>query len=238
MIRESSVAALFPPRGPVLRADDPIGQLESDYGRSKTDAERTVRGLQAEGAPVVCVYPAGVYGPDDPGLGVGAKGVRDRLRFGCVLTSGGTSCVDVRDIAAILCALARPNGGQGHRRYMAGGHFLTWAEEADLFDELTGQKVRRIPAPAGLVKAAGHVVDFIKSIVPSFDYPLTREAARYVTEFVPCDNSAVEQELRIQFRPTRDTMSDAIRWLVQEGHMEPRFAGQLCEPKESRDREN
>lgn len=229
VIYTSSVAALFPPRGPVLRADDPIGELQSDYGRSKTDGERYIRALQDEGAPLVSIYPAGVYGPDDPGLGAGAKGLRDRLRFGCILTSGGTSCVDVRDIAKILSALAVPNGGRGHRRYMAGGHFLTWAEEADLFDELTGNKVRRIPAPRGLVNAAGHTVDFIKRIIPAFDYPLTREAARYVTDFVPCDNSAVEQELGIEFRPTRETLTDQIRWLVAAGHMPKRLAGRLCE---------
>lgn len=228
VIYTSSVAALFPPRGPILRAEDPIGELESDYGRSKTDGERYVRGLQAEGAPVVSIYPAGVYGPDDPGLGAGAKGLRDRLRFGCILTSGGTSCVDVRDIAKILCALAVPNGGRGNRRYMAGGHFLTWAEEADLFDELTGRKVRRVPAPRAVVNAAGHTVDFIKRIIPAFDYPLTREAARYVTDFVPCDNQRVEQELGLAFRPTQETLADAIRWLVEAGHLAPRFAGRLC----------
>ncbi len=228
VIYTSSVAALFPPRGPILRAEDPIGELESDYGRSKTDGERYIRGLQAEGAPLVSIYPAGVYGPDDPALGAGAKGLRDRLRFGCILTSGGTSCVDVRDIAKILCALAVPNGGRGHRRYMAGGHFLTWAEEADLFDELTGLKVRRVPAPRAVVNAAGHAVDFIKRIIPAFDYPLTREAARYVTDFVPCDNQRVEQELGLPFRPSSETLADAIRWLVQAGHMAPRFAGQLC----------
>ena len=227
VIYTSSVAALFPPRGATIRADDPIGELESDYGRSKTDGERRVRAMQAEGAPLVSIYPAGVYGPDDPGLGAGAKGLRDRLRFGCLMTSGGTSCVDVRDIAAILCALARPNRGEGTRRYMAGGHFLTWAEEADLFDELTGRKVRRFRAPPALVRAAGHTVDLIKRVVPSFDYPLTREAARYVTDFVPCDSHAVEQELSIQFRPTSETLGDAIRWLVRAGHMDARFAGRL-----------
>jgi nucleoside-diphosphate-sugar epimerase len=236
VVYTSSVAALFPPQGPVIRADDPIGELESAYGRSKTDGERAIRAMQAEGAPLVSVYPAGVYGPDDPGLGAGAKGLRDRLRFGCVLTSGGTSCVDVRDIAAILCALAVPNGGRGHRRYMAGGHFLSWAEEADLFDELTGRKVRRIPASRRLVNAAGHTVDFIKRLIPSFDYPLTREAARYVTDFVPCDSRIVEQELRIEFRPSRETLGDAIRWLVRAGHMAPKWAGRLGEEATEVDR--
>lgn len=228
VIYTSSVAALFPPRGDMIRADDPIGELTSDYGRSKTDGERRVREMQAAGAPLVSIYPAGVYGPDDPGLGAGAKGLRDRLRFGCIMTSGGTSCVDVRDIAAILCALAYPNRGEGTRRYMAGGHFLTWREEADLFDELTGRKVRRFRAAPGVVRAAGHAVDLLKRLVPSFDYPLTREAARYVTDFVPCDNEPVERELGIRFRPTKETLGDAIRWLVRAGHLDARFAGRLA----------
>jgi nucleoside-diphosphate-sugar epimerase len=222
----SSVAALFPPRGPVFRVDDPIGELESDYGLSKTEGESYVRELQTQGVPLVSVYPAGVYGPDDPGPGTPAIGIRDRLRFGWFITQGGTGCVDVRDLATLWPAVLET--GRGPRRYMAGGHFITWAEEADICERLTGRRVRRIRASPRTIRAIGHTVDWIKSLVPSFEYPLTLEAARYVTEIVGCDNSATTAELGVRFRPTEDTLRDTIVWMVESGILAPRFAGNLA----------
>jgi len=228
IIYTSSVAALFPPRGPSIKADDPVGELSSDYGRSKTQGERYARDLQEQGAPVVSLYPAGVYGPDDPGMGPGAKGLRDRLRYGWPLGGGGTACIDVRDLAQICAGAAQ--AGRGPRRYMAGGHFLRWEEEADLCEEITGRRVRRIRATRGLLYGAGRIVDGIQRLFPSFDYPLTSEAARFVTDFVPCDSTETLRDLELSFRPTRETLTDAIRWLVTSGNMDARFAGLLGTP--------
>jgi dihydroflavonol-4-reductase len=222
----SSVIALFPPRGSRITVDDPVASLATAYGRAKAEGERYARALQAEGAPVTIVYPAGVYGPHDPGPGDGTKGLRDRLRYGWPMTSGGTACVDVRDLAGLLAATLAP--GRGPRRYMAGGHFLSWPEEADLCEALTGRRVRRVPAPPVLVRAVGRGVDLVKRIVPAFDYPLTHEAAVILTRFVPCDSEATLRELGISFRPTADTLADAIRWLVAAGHLDAVHAGRLA----------
>jgi len=221
----SSVAALFPPRGPVMRPSDPIGELTSSYGRSKTEGERYARELQEAGQPVTIVYPAGVYGPDDPGLGAGARGLRDRLRFGWPLSTGGNACIDVRDLATLLARSME--AGRGPRRYMAGGHFLPWAEEADLCEELTGRGVRRIRASPAMLHRAGALVDWLQKHIPGFDYPLTKEAAHFVTDSVACDSSETLRDLGIVFRPSAETLGDAIRWLVRAGHLNPRYAGRL-----------
>jgi nucleoside-diphosphate-sugar epimerase len=226
IVHVSSVIALFPPRGPAFSVDDPVASLATAYGRSKAAGETLARSLQARGAPVAIVYPAGVYGPLDPGPGVGTRGLADRLRWGWPITSGGSACVDVRDVAAILAAALVP--GRGPRRYMAGGHFLSWAAEADLCERLTGRRVRRVPAPPTLVRAAGHLVDALQRLVPSFSYPLTHEAAVLLTRFVPCDSAATTRELGVAFRPTEETLADAIRWLVAAGHLAPRYAGRLA----------
>ena len=111
---------------------------------------------------------------------------------------------------------------------MAGGHFITWAEEADICERLTGRRVRRIRASPRTIRAIGHTVDWIKSLVPSFEYPLTLEAARYVTEIVGCDNSATSAELGVVFRPTEDTLRDTLVGMVKAGILAPRFAGNLA----------
>jgi len=67
----SSIAAMYPPPGDRITIDDPVSHLDTTYGRSKAEGERYARELQASGAPVVTIYPSGVFGPDDPGPGAG-----------------------------------------------------------------------------------------------------------------------------------------------------------------------
>lgn len=225
VIAVSSIAALEP-RGGLLSADDPVARPKRGYARSKAEAERYARSLQADGAPVVIVYPSGVYGPDDPGLGDPAKGLRDRLRYGWPISTGGSTCVDVRDLARLFVAVAEP--GRGPRRFMAGGHFLPWAEEADLCESLIGRRVRRIPLPPLLARGVGRAVDFVKWVHPAFDYPLTHEAALILAQAIPCDSTPAAKELGIAFRPMEETLRDAIAWLVAAGHLDARYAPKLA----------
>lgn len=221
----STIAAMYPPPGPRITVNDPIVSLETTYGRSKAEGERIARELQANGAPVVIVYPAGIYGPDDPGPVESTKGLRDALRFGWPITTSGVSIVDVRDLARIFCAALEP--GRGPRRYMAAGHYVSWEEFAAICDELTGRRVLRIPSPAPLLRAVGKTVDLLKKILP-FDYPLTSEAAQMMTRFVPCDSDATVAELGVPFRPVDQTLADSIRWLARAGHLAPQKAGRLA----------
>lgn len=221
----STVSALFPPQGPVIRADDPVGTLTTPYGRSKIECERRARVLQDEGAPLTVHYPAGVWGPDDPTFGEAAKGLRDGLRFGFPLTTGGVSVVDVRDVAEALAASLEP--GRGARRYLLGGHFLPWHELAERLSALTGRRVRRFPAPAPVVRLFGRMVDVVKRVAP-FDYPVTYEAAVMMTRFVPCDSGPAERELGVRFRPIDETLADSVRFLHRAGHIPDRLAGRLA----------
>jgi len=227
----STIASMFPPPGPVITVHDPIQSLATGYGRSKAEGERFVRELQARGAPIASVYPSGVYGPDDPGPGQSMKGLRDRIRIGWIRTTGGTACVDVRDLAKILAASFEP--GRGPRRTMAGGHFATWMEEADCVEALIGRRVRRIPAPPSVVRGIGRAVDLLKRIVPSLDYPLTYEASLFLTQLVPCDSRATVAELGAGFRPMRETLRDSIRWMLATGMLPRRYAPALAGRNES-----
>lgn len=222
----STIATMFPPPDPVIRVDHPIASFETGYGRSKAEGERFARELQARGAPVVCVYPSGVYGPHDPGPSQSTKGLRDRIRVAWIRTTGGTACVDVRDLAAILAASFEP--GRGPRRYMAGGHFATWMEEADCVEELIGRRVRRVPAPPAVVRGIGRSVDLLKRLLPAFDYPLTYEAALFLTQLVPCDSRGTVEQLGVSFRPMRETLRDAIRWMLETGMLPRRYAPALA----------
>jgi nucleoside-diphosphate-sugar epimerase len=220
----SSIVAMRPSPGDRVTINDPISQLETIYGRSKAGGERYARELQASGAPVVTVYPSGVFGPDDPGPGEPMKGLRDAIRFGLPITNGGISIVDVRDVAMALAASLEP--GQGPRRFMTAGHFVGWSEFADICDELTGRRTRRIPVSPVLLRGVGRLLDVAKKFVP-FEYPLTHEAALMMTRLVPCDSRATEEQLGVRFRSTEQTLADGIRWLYTSGQISVRVAGKL-----------
>jgi len=236
----STVVSMFPPTGERFAVDDPIRGLDTTYGRSKAAGERFARELQARGAPIVAIYPAAVFGPDDPGPGESTKGLRYGIRFGWPITSGGVSIVDVRDLAAIIAATLAP--GLGPRRLMAGGHFTTWSELADLCDALTGRSAPRVPVPAPLLRGIGRLLDAGRRIV-RFDHPITREAAEMMTRFVPCDSRATVAQLGVPFRATAETLRDAIRCLYERGEISAKVAGRIAEdradrkaPNESRNR--
>lgn len=221
----SSIATMFPPTGSVMTVDDPIANLSTGYGRSKAEGERYARELQAAGKPVVSIYPSAVTGPDDPGPSATLRGLRDSIRFGYLITSGGVPRVDVRDLGAAVVAAVEP--GRGPRRYMAGGRFLPWAEDAALCEQIIGRRLRRIPAPPWTLRLLGRAVDAIQAVMPSFDFPITHEAALFMTRMVPCDSQRTTEELGVTFRPSKETLTDTIRFLLESGELEPGHAPAL-----------
>ena len=45
----------------------------------------------------------------------------------------------------------------------------------------------------------------------------------------PCDSRKTIEALGVGFRPTEETLGDAIAWLAQEGHIDRKLAGRLLE---------
>ena len=222
VVHVSTIAVFVPPTGPRITADGPLAEPRTPYGRSKLAAERYVRGLQAEGAPVTIVYPGGVFGPEQPRLDALMEGVAAALDLLWPLPPGGVSVLDVRDLGE---ALARAATTPTPDRLLLGGHYLTWPRFADLCDRLTGARCRRVRVPGGLMLGAGSLLDAAKR-VHDFDYPLTRDAAEFMVKLVPTDDSPALQALSLSLRPVEETVEDGLRWLAAAGHL--RRAGRLA----------
>lgn len=220
----SSLSALWTPGGPPIHASSPLATARSAYARSKAESEQGVRQLQERGAPIRSVYPCAVLGPDDPGLSEGNHTLRVFLRDLMVITSSGFSVVDVRDLAQVLAALVEPEHGAG--RFVIGGHYSSWAEMVAAMDALTGRRVRRVRIPGPLLRLLGRVGDLAKRVAP-FDFPLTGEAMDFASQWPGAITSPEVERLGVAFRNPHETYRDAIRWMVEAGHLSAEFAGRL-----------
>jgi len=221
----SSLSVFFVPGGPVVTPELPIAPTTTAYAHSKAQAELYVRGLQEQGAPVHVSYPAGIIGPDDPGLSDANHAVYSFFRDTGVVTSSGFQVVDVRDVAALHARLLELPPGP--HRYAAAGPMLPWAEVYALLDRITGARVRRFRVPGAVMRAAGTLGDVVKRVY-DFNFPLTRDSMEFATRWPGADASRTTRELGLAFRHPEESYRDTLRWMHRAGHLAARHVGRLA----------
>jgi dihydroflavonol-4-reductase len=223
----SSELALLPPaEGEVLTPDSPVKQTSWPYCRSKADSELVARRYQDEGAPVVSVMPAAVWGPHDPHFGEGVTRATNVLknRYPIVMR-GGMQIADVRDVAAVLAAVMTP--GQGPRSYMVAGHYVSLPDLIRTLAELTGRRIRFATLPAWFLAGFGRAADLVQRRVRT-RLPWDAEGIWVMNCAARCDDSKTRSEFGLEPRPLRETLADTVRWLVEAGQLTPREAGRLA----------
>jgi dihydroflavonol-4-reductase len=227
IVHVSSLGAFFTPGGPPLCPELPIAPGTTAYARSKAHAERYVRRLQEQGAPIRISYPAAIAGPNDPTMSTANNGVRAHVRDLGIITSTGFQVVDVRDLALLhLKLLELPDG---LHRYAAAGKMLSHLDYFHLLDSLIGHRVRRIRVPGGLLRAAGSAADALKRFY-DFDFPLTRDMMEFMTRWPDADAERTTRELGLHFRDAAETYRDTLIWMYQAGHLGAGQIGRLAEP--------
>jgi UDP-glucose 4-epimerase len=209
IVQVSSYVALFPSPTGAIGPDTPTAAGRSAYGRTKAAADRRLRELQAQHAPVVIVYPPGIVGPalgDRPGIA--AEGWAPLLRHRTTVTVRGIMpMVDVRDVADLLALLMRP--GEGPRRIPIGGEVLTFDEVLDVLESATDRRFRRLRVAPALFRGMGRAFDTAARVLPlppSFSY----EAAWLLTKGQRVDDSAALVLLGRPWRDVRAALREAV----------------------------
>lgn len=225
IIHVSSVTALYDPSARLLDEDSPPGPNPTGYGRSKVACESYARSLQEAGHPVYITYPATVLGPDAPEMTEAHIGLQTYLSKFVPLMSSGNQYVDARDIARVHAHIIQYEVPS--KRYVLGGHYLSWKSLAPVLEAITGNRVLTLPVSGRLMRLAGSLADRLASRLP-LDLSISREGLNYATQWVMLDNRRVESELDFQFRPVEETLADSIRWLYQQGEISAEAAGRLA----------
>lgn len=223
LVYVSSLTTLFDPRGPDPTEDSPVVRQRNAYASAKAAAETEARALAAAGAPLATVYPNAVIGPDDPGWSESVGALRGFMSR-CLDSTGGVGFVDARDLAAFLVALLEAKEAGG--RFLVGGQFRSWDEIAAELEAVIGRPVRRMRAPAPLLRGFGSLVDLVRRFRP-VDSLISREGMDHATRMRPLPTSPAVGRLGVAYRPVRESFEATARWMLASGRLKPHHAPAL-----------
>lgn len=227
LVHVSSVDAIGLTRdgSPADEETPPGGMPECPYVVTKRDAERAVLAEVEHGLDAVIVNPVYMIGPWDWKPSSGRMLLEVGAGKGLFAPPGANDFVDVRDVVAgILAAAERGISG---RRYILGGHALSYLDAWRIFARAAGRMQPLGVAPRAAVRVAGWVGD-LASLFVSHELPVNSAAA--TMSMLPHNFSSARAiaELGYSFRPFETTVADAWGWFVDHGYA--RAAGHRTVP--------
>ena len=220
LIHVSSVDAigLRSDGGPADEDTPPGGMPECPYVVTKREAEAAVLAEVERGLDAVIVNPVYMLGPWDWKPSSGRMLLEVGAGKGLFAPPGGNDFVDVRDVAiGILAATER---GRTGRRYILGGHPLTYLDAWRVFARIAGRMQPLGLAPPVAVRTAGWIGDVV-SLFTRRERPVNSAATRMSMLAHNFCCRRAETELGYVFRPFEATVQDAWEWFLDRGYARP-----------------
>jgi len=196
----------------------PGGLLECPYVTTKREAEKAVLEEVDRGLDAVIVNPVYMIGPWDWKPSSGRMLLEVGGGWGSFAPPGANDFVDVRDVARGIL-LAAEHGRVG-RRYILGGHRLSYLEAWKVFARVAGRAEPLATAPPAAVRVAGWFGDLAGAF--SRREPAVNSAAAR-SSLLPHNFSSAraEQELGYTFRSFEAAAKDAWKWFLDHGYARP-----------------
>jgi dihydroflavonol-4-reductase len=219
MVHVSSVHAYDTWRlGAALREDGArAGRSHPAYDRSKADGEAELRKVIARGLDATIVNPVGVLGPWDHRPSLLGHTVmqmyRGRFRF---VPNGGFCWVDVRDVVdAAIRAIDRGDKGANH---LLSAGSLSLRQMHGFARGKRGGSNWHLPLPLRVLRRIPPVLD--RTGLARFSPPnFTSDALFTLGSRLAVDTSRARAALGFSPRPPRESLSDAIDWWREQGHL-------------------
>jgi nucleoside-diphosphate-sugar epimerase len=182
------------------------------YAATKRRGEELAMAAAAAGQDVVIACPAFVIGAGDVNrisTFVAEQYLRGALR---VVTAGGLSYVDVRDVADGLLRIE--HSGESGRRYILGtpdGN-LSHQQFFDLLGEVSGRRRRVLPLPVSLLVPGARIGRALHVPIPVHADEL--DSSRFYWYTTPARAIA---ELGYAPRPVREAVESTVAYLRETG---------------------
>lgn len=218
MIHVSSVDAigLRSDGRPADEETPPGGMPECPYVVTKREAEEAVLGEIDRGLDAVIVNPVFMLGPWDWKPSSGRMLVEVASGKGLFAPPGGNDFVDVRDVAAgILAAMQRGTTG---RRYILGGHPLSYLDAWRVFARVGGRMPPLCRAGPIMLRVAGFAGD-VATLFTRRELSVNSAAVKMSMLRHHFSRARAERELGYTCRPFEEAVQDAWAWFVGHGYV-------------------
>jgi len=180
------------------------------YYASKYYQEEAARKFCGDKVELVTVNPSLLLGPGDDRVG----STREVLSFLSgdikLVPEGGLNFVDARDVAAFLPVAMEK--GQAGRRYLLGGHNMSFADYFDRMERLSKSYSPRLKVKSSVALFAARAQDLVLRALgrtPPIE-PSAVEMAKYFWYFT---GERAQSELGFSPREATDTLFDTITYV-------------------------
>lgn len=223
LLHVSSFFALGPTDGRIFDEETPRASQDfhNDYERTKTLADRLARSLQADGLPLVRLYPGVVYGPGNLTSGNHVVGLlldHARGKIPGILGRGdGLQCFAyVEDVAeGVVRAVERAEPGSA---YILGGDNRSTVDLFRAFQAATGIRPPRLRIPYAAAEAVGWVERRLAELTGR-EPTITDQVARiYRREWAYSSERAV-RELGYRVTHLEEGVARTVAWLREVGRL-------------------
>ena len=205
------------------------------YTKSKIQSEKIARQFQNDGAPVKIVYPGGIFGPIDPNPDLSdSMGMLTEIlkrNIGLTARSAKLAMVDVRDVAEVCVGALTTESKKA--RYHAWGELVTMDQVIELVKDVTGRNIRFYSTPLVLLDALG-LIGEIFTLTTRIRLPFAKESMKMFTQNArvkgpgSIDQSPANKDFGFQSISLEKSLTDALRWLHESGHLTAKQSGKLA----------
>jgi len=205
------------------------------YTKSKIQSEKIARQFQKDGAPLNIVYPGGIFGPIDPNPNLSdSMGMLTEIlkrNIGLTAKSAKLAMVDVRDVAEVCVGAL--NVDSKSARYHAWGELVTMDQVIELVKKITGRNIHFYSTPLFLLDALG-VFGEMFTLITRIRLPFAKESMKMFTQNArvkgpgEIDQSPANKDFGFQSISLEESLTDALRWLHDNGHLTVKQSGKLA----------
>jgi dihydroflavonol-4-reductase len=188
---------------------------DNPYHQSKREAEKLALSFSDARMEVLAGNPGFIIGPYDVKPSTSELVIQVAQGLTPMYPTGGCNVVNAMDVARGLQLIMQQ--GRPGERYILGGENLTFRELLTTIAEEAGVSPPRLPVPDSVLRAVGHVGDWVGRLSPDLFKYVNTPFLQALTIPAYVSSAKAGRELGYRPRPARLGIREALRWFQEEG---------------------